>query len=49
MTARAARLVLVDDDELLREVLAGNLTQAGFSVTLFADPMAALAAALPIC
>jgi len=42
MTARPARLILVDDDELLREVLAGNLTQAGFDVTLFSDPLAAL-------
>ena len=44
MTARPARLVLVDDDELLREVLAGNLSQAGFEVTVFSDPVAALAA-----
>jgi two-component system response regulator ChvI len=44
MTARPARLVLVDDDELLREVLAGNLAQAGFELTVFSDPVAALAA-----
>jgi two-component system response regulator ChvI len=43
MTARPARLILVDDDELLREVLAGNLTQAGFEVVLFSDPVVALA------
>lgn len=42
MTARPARLILVDDDELLREVLAGNLTQAGFEVALFSDPVVAL-------
>jgi two-component system response regulator ChvI len=38
-----ARLVLVDDDELLGAVLAGNLTQAGFTVQCFADPLSALA------
>jgi len=38
------RLVLVDDDELLREVLAGNLVQAGFEVQLYSDPEKALAA-----
>jgi len=37
------RLALVDDDDMLREVLAGNLRQAGFEVDVFADPMAALA------
>jgi len=36
------RLVLVDDDELLREVLAGNLSQAGYEVTVFSDPLRAL-------
>lgn len=36
------RLVLVDDDELLREVLAGNLAQAGYDVQVFSDPMLAL-------
>ena len=43
MTVRPARLILVDDDELLREVLAGNLSQAGFEVSLFSDPVVALA------
>lgn len=43
MTARPARLILVDDDELLREVLAGNLTQAGYEVSVFSDPVVALA------
>lgn len=43
MTSRPARLILVDDDELLREVLAGNLAQAGFDVALYADPAVALA------
>lgn len=38
------RLVLVDDDELLREVLAGNLTQAGYEVQVFSDPLQALQA-----
>ena len=42
MTGRPTRLVLVDDDELLREVLAGNLAQSGFEVELFSDPLAAL-------
>lgn len=42
MTSRPARLILVDDDELLREVLAGNLAQAGFEVVLFSDPLVAL-------
>jgi two-component system response regulator ChvI len=36
------RLVLVDDDDLLRGVLRGNLSQAGFDVTAFADPLLAL-------
>ena len=36
------RLVLVDDDELLREVLAGNLAQAGYEVKVFSDPLRAL-------
>jgi two-component system response regulator ChvI len=38
------RLVLVDDDELLREVLAGNLAQAGYEVQVFSDPLLALQA-----
>ena len=38
------KLVLVDDDELLREVLAGNLVQAGYEVQVFSDPMFALQA-----
>jgi two-component system response regulator ChvI len=42
MTESKARLVLVDDDELLRPVLAGNLEDAGFSVRVFADPAIAL-------
>lgn len=42
MTA-AANLVVVDDDDMLRAVLVGNLTQAGYQVRQFADPQAALA------
>lgn len=42
------RLVLVDDDELLREVLAGNLAQAGYEVQVFSDPLLALDA-IPAC
>ena len=43
MTGKAQnRLVLVDDDELLREVLAGNLAQAGYDVQVFSDPVLAL-------
>jgi two-component system, OmpR family, response regulator ChvI len=38
------RLVLVDDDDVLRPVLAGNLSQAGYKVAQFADPGAALTA-----
>jgi len=38
------RLVLVDDDEFLREVLAGNLAQAGYEVQSFSDPLLALEA-----
>jgi len=37
------RLILVDDDDLLRQVLASNLMQAGFDVESFADPLTALA------
>ncbi len=37
-----AQLVLVDDDDMLRTVLAGNLTQAGYGVRAFADPAVAL-------
>jgi len=45
MTGKAPnRLVLVDDDELLREVLAGNLAQAGYEVQVFSDPLLALEA-----
>ena len=36
------RLILVDDDDLLRDVLSGNLAQAGFEVEGFADPHDAL-------
>ena len=43
MTGKApTRLILVDDDELLREVLAGNLAQAGYDVQVFSDPLIAL-------
>lgn len=49
MTGKATnRLVLVDDDELLREVLAGNLAQAGYDVQVFSDPLLALDA-IPAC
>jgi two-component system response regulator ChvI len=37
-----ARLVLVDDDDLLRSVLAGNLSRAGYGVQEFSDPKEAL-------
>jgi two-component system response regulator ChvI len=37
-----ARLVLVDDDDMLRMVLAGNLSEAGYAVRDFAEPSAAL-------
>ena len=37
------RLVLVDDDDMLRGVLAGNLTEAGYMVRQFGDPVEALA------
>ncbi len=37
-----AELILVDDDDMLRTVLAGNLTQAGYAVRSFAEPAAAL-------
>lgn len=36
------RLVLVDDDDLLRSVLEGNLGQAGFDVQSYSDPLQAL-------
>lgn len=38
-----ANLVLVDDDDLLRSVLAGNLADAGYEVHDFGDPLDALA------
>ncbi len=38
-----ARLVLVDDDDMLRAVLAGNLADAGYAVRQFGDPSEALA------
>lgn len=38
-----ASLALVDDDDLLRVVLANNLAQAGFVVQSFDDPVRALA------
>jgi two-component system response regulator ChvI len=41
---KTVRLVLVDDDDLLRSVLAGNLSQAGFAVEQFGDPDQALLA-----
>lgn len=37
------RLVLVDDDDMLRAVLAGNLTEAGYDVRQFGDSGEALA------
>jgi two-component system response regulator ChvI len=37
------RLVLVDDDDMLRGVLAGNLAEAGYLVRQFGDPVEALA------
>lgn len=36
-----ARLVVVDDDDLLRPILVGNLAQAGYDVHAFAEPVAA--------
>jgi two-component system response regulator ChvI len=44
MTAPAkAHLVLVDDDNILRDILAGNLADAGYEVRQFGDPREALA------
>ncbi len=40
--AEATRLVVVDDDDLFRPMLVGNLTEAGFSVREFAAPDVAL-------
>jgi two-component system response regulator ChvI len=37
-----ARLVLVDDDDMLRAVLAGNLNDAGYETLQFGDPAEAL-------
>ena len=37
-----ATLILVDDDDLLREVLDGNLTQVGYRVESFSHPETAL-------
>jgi two-component system response regulator ChvI len=42
MTPAKGRLILVDDDDMLRLVLAGNLTQAGYAVRDFADASGAL-------
>lgn len=39
-----SRLVLVDDDDMLRPVLAANLRAVGYEVDEFANAMAALAA-----
>jgi two-component system response regulator ChvI len=36
-----ARLVLVDDDDMLRDVLAGNLADAGYAIHQFGDPIKA--------
>lgn len=43
MPAEAKPLLLVDDDDLYREVLARSLTRRGFQVTSVATPAAALA------
>jgi two-component system response regulator ChvI len=40
--APRAHLVLVDDDDMLRDVLAGNLVEVGFAVNQFNDPAQAL-------
>jgi len=37
------RLVLVDDDDMVRSVLAGNLVEAGYMVRQFGDPVEAQA------
>jgi two-component system response regulator ChvI len=42
MNLPKARLVLVDDDDMLRQVLAGNLIEAGYAVRDFADAPSAL-------
>lgn len=36
--AEAIRIVVVDDDDLFRPMLVGNLTEAGFGVREFSDP-----------
>lgn len=41
--APKAHLVLVDDDDMLRAVLAGNLADVGYAVQQFGDPTEALA------
>jgi two-component system response regulator RegA len=43
MAAEAGSLLLVDDDESYRAVLARSLTRRGFQVTAVAGPMEALA------
>lgn len=44
MTSPAkATLILVDDDDMLRSVLVGNLTEAGYAVHQFGDPVEARA------
>jgi two-component system response regulator ChvI len=44
MPAPKAHLIVVDDDDLLRSVLGGNLADAGYTVTQFSGAAAALAA-----
>jgi two-component system, OmpR family, response regulator ChvI len=41
--AQRARVIVVDDDALFRESLAHNLSDSGFSVTVFGDGPSALA------
>jgi two-component system, NtrC family, C4-dicarboxylate transport response regulator DctD len=44
MAAKAERVLFVDDEEIVREALEQWLTLAGYAVSTFEDPEAALAA-----
>ncbi len=46
VNGQKTRLLLVDDDDMLREVLAGNLAEAGYEVSQFGDPQRACQALL---
>lgn len=43
ITTDNKRLMLVDDDPIVLDILAGGLREIGYSVTAFSDPEAALA------